>query len=76
MKQSKMTKIVAIFALFWIIISVIWTWILVFYEMYFSSNNTEVSLTQEQLQEIIKSYSWTTWSWELVEDNLKNLTNK
>lgn len=68
MRQNKMTKIVAFIALFSIILYVVWTWILVIYEMYFLKNNND-SLTQEQLEEIIRSYSWDILSWEILEEN-------
>ena len=60
-KQKKWVKIMAFLALFWIIISLIWTWVLVL----FSSNNTntinEQKLTVEQyaqLQQLIESQTW------------------
>jgi len=78
MKKNKVTQIIAAFALFWIIIWIVWTWLLVL----FSNNqpyNSEVTLTPEQIQELIKSQSgaiagtgitietnsWTNiWTWE------------
>jgi len=53
----------AFFALFWITISLIWTWVLVL----LSWNNTDSSNEQKisaeqyaQLQKLIESQSWTT----------------
>ena len=66
MKQNLKIKIAAIIALFWIIIWVVWTWVLVIYETYFSNNsinqefNTQdyneflESLSQEELEELMK----------------------
>ena len=50
MRRKSSAKIVAIFALLWIILSIIGTWILIFFS--WEKNNTE-TLTQEQLQELI-----------------------
>ena len=33
--SKKATKLIAMIALIWIIISVVWSWVLVIYEMYF-----------------------------------------
>ena len=77
MKKNKISKIVAFIALFWIIIWVAWTWFLII----FWNNNSNTSLpsqeiTQEQLEEFIKSQSWTTlntnswsintWTWTTI----------
>jgi len=66
-KKNMTTKIAALIALIAIFGSIIWTWILIIYETYFSSNSTNKNnLTQEQLQEILKSSSWSlTSSWEI-----------
>jgi len=62
-RQKKWVKIMAFFALFWITISLIWTWVLVL----LSWNNTDSSNEQKisaeqyaQLQKLIESQSWTT----------------
>jgi len=70
MARKNMTaKIAAIVALIAIIWSIIGTGVLVIYQSYFSSPNSEASLTQEQLQELLNSFSWsTTSSWELIEN--------
>lgn len=62
MKKNITTKILAFIALFWIIISVLWTWILIF----FWGNNEYVienELTPEDLQRIIDSQKINIWSW-------------
>jgi formate hydrogenlyase subunit 3/multisubunit Na+/H+ antiporter MnhD subunit len=63
-RKKKMTHIMAILALFWIIIWIIWTWVLVFFS---GNNTTEQSLTPEQyleLQDLINAESWA-----IIEDN-------
>ena len=64
-KKNKTTKIMAILALFWIIIWIVWTWILIIVN-WWKSSNTEKSLTPEQykdIQKLIKS-QWWTWTLE------------
>lgn len=56
-RKNVMAKFAAIVALIAIVSSVIWTWVLVIYETFNSSPNSESSLTQEQLQELLKNYS-------------------
>lgn len=74
MKQTKIAKVMAILALAWIIISVIWTWLLVIFDN--SNNQQQVDLTPEQIEEIqnmINSQTWTTQSssWEInIESSL------
>ncbi len=62
--RNKWAKIMAIFALVWIVISVIWTWILYVVE----SNRVEnTEINAEELQKLIeqmKTNSWETLSWE------------
>jgi len=55
MKKNKVTKIIAFFALFWIIIWIIGTGLLII----FSNTSSEVpqELTQEQIQQLINSQS-------------------
>lgn len=50
MRRKSSAKIVAIFALLWIILSIIGTWILILFS--WNENNGD-TLTQEQLQELI-----------------------
>lgn len=50
MKQ-KSAKIMAILALIWIIVSIIWTSILF---ILWDNQNTQIELTQEQIDEIMK----------------------
>ena len=67
MKKNKTNQIVATFALFWIIVWIVWTWLLVI----FSSNqgyDSEITLTPEQIQELIQSQSWVNlWTWVTIE---------
>lgn len=70
MKQTKMAKIMAILALTWIIVSVIWTWLLVIFDS--SNSQTQQNLTPEQIKEIqnmINSQTWATQSssWEIID---------
>jgi predicted adenine nucleotide alpha hydrolase (AANH) superfamily ATPase len=70
MKKNITVKVFAFLALFWIIASVIWTWIMVFF-----GNNitpeTEKVLTQKDIEKIISEWnikitnSWSTIkTWE------------
>jgi len=67
MAKNKWIKVMAVLALFWIIVWIIWTWLLIIFWNN-KSQNTEQSLTPEQikqLQEMIKTNSWitiSTWS--------------
>lgn len=65
MKKRKniAAKIVASIALFSIILWVIGTWFLVIV----SSPWNEIEISQEELQQLVDSLSWSTlsWSWEL-----------
>jgi len=67
MKKNKTNQIVATFALFWIIVWIIWTWILVI----FSNNpgyDSEITLTPEQIQELMQSQSWVSlWTWVTIQ---------
>ena len=64
--KNKWSKIMAALALFWIILSILWTWLIII----FSGNwNTQVELTQEQIkeiQELINTQTGTTSTWELI----------
>lgn len=66
-KKNKLHAIMAFFALFWIVIWIVWTWLLFIF--WWNSNSSEQTLTQEQyleLQEYLNSQSWAieTSSWE------------
>jgi len=72
MRKKNWTKIMAFLALFWIIIWIIWTWLLII----FDKPSSEQSLSEEEynkLLEQINSNSWvintTDWievsTWEL-----------
>lgn len=53
-------------ALLWIIISILWTWLMVI--IWNNKNTSETELTPEQIAEIqsmINSGSWNTSTWEL-----------
>ncbi len=65
MKKNIAVKVVAFLALFWIIISVVWTWILI---LLWDNNQAETNLSLEQIQKIIddekaKVLTWTTNTW-------------
>jgi len=72
MKKNTLTKAFALIALFWIIASIIWTWILLFF-WWNNHSATENTLTPEELQRIIDSQevkigTWNTqeikiWTW-------------
>lgn len=81
-RKNTTAKIAAIIALIAIIWSIVSTWALVIYESYFWSPNSETSLTQEQLQELLQSFSWTTsasgvtqeiWSGELLNEDASSV---
>lgn len=69
--KNTTTKIFAIFALFWIIIWVVWSWILFF----MTDNSTQIKqtqeLTDEQLKNIVSSSSWISLSWNTLSWSLK-----
>ncbi len=63
---QKWAKIMASLALLWIIISILWTWLMVI--IWNNKNTSETELTPEQIAEIqsmINSGSWNTSTWEL-----------
>lgn len=69
MKQNKFAKLMAILALLWIIVSIIWTWLLAIFG---NNTNQQIELSPEQIQEIqdiINSQSWATQSssWEIID---------
>ena len=69
-KRNKWIQIMAFLALFWIIIWIIWTWLLIIFGNSNSSN--EQSLTPEQyieLQKMIEAQSWVT-----IESDTNTLT--
>lgn len=86
-KKNKATKIMAFLALFWIIIWIVGTWILIIVE-WWKSSTKEQSLSAEQykqIQDLIKSQwwtwalnnSWTTISkWTITESWVTTLTGK
>lgn len=77
MKKINLTKIMAFFALFWIVIWIIWTWLLIIFDKPASNEQT---LTQEQYEELLKQIeanSWVintwaidnVWTWITIENN-------
>jgi len=80
MVKKKVTKIAAIIALIAMFGSIIWTWILIIFETYFSSNKQDF-LSQNELNELLKNYSWSltsswtfSWSWVNTWTNDNTLT--
>lgn len=74
--KKRWAQIMAILALLWIIISIVWTSLI----FIFSNNNVERELTPEEIKEIqwlidsesenIESSSWeVNWSWINIEIN-------
>ena len=61
--KDKMAKLVAIFALFWIIIWIIGTWLLILLNWWQQSTSSDKNLSAEQykqIQDMIKA-NWGTW---------------
>lgn len=68
MRKNKTTQVMAILALLWIVIWIIWTGVLFIFSN--SSSQQEISAEQyAELQEYINSLSWTTNTWSLEETN-------
>lgn len=66
MKKRKniAAKVMAFLALFWIVISVIWTGLIIIFDNW--NQNQEIQLTPEQLeelQELMNSQSWASSTW-------------
>ncbi len=53
----------AFIALAWIIISIIWTWLLIIFSSS-STNNWSETLTQEDLQKLLEN----SWTWNFIEN--------
>jgi predicted Zn-dependent protease len=75
MNKNFVTKLVASIWLFAIILSVIWTWIIII----FSTDQTQApsDITQEELNKILQNYNtWTTKnnSWEVDSGSVLNLS--
>ncbi len=71
-KKNTITQIMAFLALFWIIIWIIWTWLLIIFSGW---NTTEQTVTAEQfleMQEVINSKSEVIV--KEVENNTETLT--
>ena len=74
-RKNTTAKIAAIIALIAIIWSIISTGALVIYENYFGSPNSETSLSSEQLQELLQSFSWATTASGSIENMTGILLN-
>lgn len=67
MKKNRLTQIMAFLALFWIIIWIIWTWLLVIFS---TNENTNSNINEEQLIELqnyLNTLSWSTESLSWIE---------
>ncbi len=63
MKKNIVAKVMAFIALAWIIISIIWTWLLIIFSSS-STNNWSETLTQEDLQKLLEN----SWTWNFIEN--------
>lgn len=74
MKKKKTVQIFAILGLLWIIVSVVWTWLLVVTAPTQSTENNTKDLTQEDLQKIIdqNNIKVKSWSWKNETTNEEN----
>lgn len=77
MKQNKMAKFVAIFALLWIFISIAGTGLLIIFQ---DNSNQNIELTAEEIQAIeqqyLESLSGSTASWSTqveINNNEENI---
>lgn len=85
-KKKHITKIMAFLALFWIIIWIIGTWLLIIFWWQNSQTQTLTPEEYEQLQELIRSQSWSieisTWttiienSWAIVQPEIEVSTDE
>lgn len=62
-KKNRMTQIMAFLALFWIIIWIVWTWLLVIFG---GSENPSSNLDDEQLIELQNYLNTLSWSTETM----------
>lgn len=67
MKKNGLAKVFAIFALVWIAVSVVWTWILVLVS---SNEVTQQTFTQEELNDMIQISTWAVSSGSLDSEEL------
>ena len=74
MKKVPLSKIIAILALFWIVLSFAWTWLLMLFPWEPVQREATKTLSDDALQELIDSAN--TWSLEewinnlnIIEDN-------
>jgi hypothetical protein len=70
-KKDKWIKIIAVFALFWIIIWMIGTWILIIFNWWQKQTN-EKNLTEEQYKQIQDMIKAQWWTWVLVNSWVTN----
>lgn len=69
MKKNKWIKIMAFLALFWIIIWIVWTWLLIILEKTNNSDNIEQEITPEQLKQLQEMFnSWSTLDVNTTEE--------
>lgn len=75
-KKNRSVQIVALFALFWIIIWIVWTWVLMLFNGQKSINEQTLSAEQQlELQNLINSQSgWVIETW--TGENLGSWTTK
>jgi hypothetical protein len=83
MKREAMAKVMAIFALIWISVWVLWTWLLaIFWDKYTDSGaSTDTGMTKEQIQKMIDEWkvkvSSESWAQEKLPDSklLEDITS-
>jgi hypothetical protein len=75
MKKKMLPKIMAFIALFWIIISFIWVWILSILSPGKTNNNTNTTMTKEELEEFVRNYKTSSWTIKTSSWNINILTN-
>jgi hypothetical protein len=69
-KRDKKIKIMAWIALFWILISMIWTWLIVILS-WWTNNSQEISWNDlVKLQNLINTQTWSlnNSTWSIIED--------
>ena len=77
-KKNTITQIVAFLALIWIVIWIIWTWILVYFSGWISSNHEVITENQYlDLQDIINEETGSVLevqSGSIIEETIETLT--
>lgn len=72
MSNKKWAKIMAIIALFAIVVSILWTWILYFLET--RNQNQTITITPEELEELYQQYLEENWEVE-TDSNIEEVEN-